>query len=325
MRMKIIGKSKLLISILLSVLIYCRTVFFILRHGTKLINSDCAAEIILADLLNKEHALMSTNWFYSTELKILDTNLFFKLGLWLSPDNWNVARTIAVAAALIIIFAVSFSLMHALKASKWCSCLFAAFTICPVGPWYGWNVLYNLYYVMHVATTMVTLALFVRFINRKNPVEKKWEIVLLTLISLLAGMVGIRRLMICIVPLWLASIVEYRDRFHRSEPRMILKMSYPLFWAMIGFVVYKVGLSKIYSVASTDTQTWYGFSLERIIRCISDLFGLYGWRSGVPIVSIQGLYNLISVFAIVLSLIIGLRVLFNYRGGGGAMMAADVW
>lgn len=50
---------------------YIADVLYIWFNGNNLLNSDVAAELILAKELNKEGTLLSTNWYYSTELSFL--------------------------------------------------------------------------------------------------------------------------------------------------------------------------------------------------------------------------------------------------------------
>ena len=58
--------------------------------------------MILADLLNREGSVISHNWFYSTELKVVNLQWFYRLGLLLFPDDWHLARTFGMAIALAL-------------------------------------------------------------------------------------------------------------------------------------------------------------------------------------------------------------------------------
>ena len=40
--------------------------------GKWIVDSDLASEMILSDLLNREGSIISQNWFYSTELKVVN-------------------------------------------------------------------------------------------------------------------------------------------------------------------------------------------------------------------------------------------------------------
>ncbi len=84
---------------------------FFLNHGRAMLDSDMAAEMVLADLMNQEHSLITKNWIYSTEIKAAGMQWFYCIGLWLSQDNWLVARTIGAAIALIL-FLLSWLSLH---------------------------------------------------------------------------------------------------------------------------------------------------------------------------------------------------------------------
>ena len=43
----------------------------------KLLDSDMSSEMVLAQLLAKENAALSTHWYYSTELRVLNTQLLY--------------------------------------------------------------------------------------------------------------------------------------------------------------------------------------------------------------------------------------------------------
>ena len=53
---------------------YLADVLYIWFHGNNVMNSDLAAELILAKELNREGTLLSTNWYYSSELRVLNTS-----------------------------------------------------------------------------------------------------------------------------------------------------------------------------------------------------------------------------------------------------------
>ena len=70
--------------------------------GKWIVDSDLASEMILSDLLNKEGSIISHNWFYSTELKVVNLQWFYRLGLLLFPDDWHLARTFGMAVTLAL-------------------------------------------------------------------------------------------------------------------------------------------------------------------------------------------------------------------------------
>ena len=65
---------------------YLFDLWYQLVPGKWIVDSDLASEMILSDLLNKEGSIISHNWFYSTELKVVNLQWFYRLGLLLFPE-----------------------------------------------------------------------------------------------------------------------------------------------------------------------------------------------------------------------------------------------
>ena len=59
--------------------------------------------MLLSHVLNSDGlAILSNKWFYSTELRVLNTQFVFKLCLFLFPVNWHAARMLSVAIFLAL-------------------------------------------------------------------------------------------------------------------------------------------------------------------------------------------------------------------------------
>src|SRR5699024_2994800 len=65
-----------------------------------LLDSDMSSDLLLGYVLRKEHTLLSTNWFYSTELRVFHNHLVFAPPFFLF-DNWLQVRTIGTAIILL--------------------------------------------------------------------------------------------------------------------------------------------------------------------------------------------------------------------------------
>ena len=53
------------------------------------INSDASSEMVLARQLVQERAILSKSWFYSTELRVLNTQLVYAFFFQFSAKNYN--------------------------------------------------------------------------------------------------------------------------------------------------------------------------------------------------------------------------------------------
>ena len=122
--------------------LYLWNVFYQVWQGQNLLDSDMASEIILADVLNKNHAILTNEWIYSTELEIFSMQWIYRLGLILFPWNWHLVRTFATAVAMAIFALLIIFLFHSMKKTKW-GFLAAMFAMFPCGGWYFWQTLFE--------------------------------------------------------------------------------------------------------------------------------------------------------------------------------------
>ena len=57
----------------------------------RLLDSDMSSEMILGQLLARNNGILSDQWYYSTELRVLNTQLIYALFFRLSR-NWKYER-----------------------------------------------------------------------------------------------------------------------------------------------------------------------------------------------------------------------------------------
>lgn len=56
-----------------------------------LLDGDASAELVLAEHLSRTNRILSEDWFYSTELRVVNTQLVFAL-LFKFFDRWRLVR-----------------------------------------------------------------------------------------------------------------------------------------------------------------------------------------------------------------------------------------
>ena len=82
------------------------TAFYLIAGYGAYLDSDMASELALAEQLVAEKSLFSSEWYYSTEVRLLNTQLIFTPLMALFGGNWQLVRT-AGCIALLAILAVS--------------------------------------------------------------------------------------------------------------------------------------------------------------------------------------------------------------------------
>ncbi len=301
--------------IMLAILYIFIVVFFGLK-GKLLINSDVSSEMILAQLLNEKGGFLTQEWHYSSELRVLNTQIIYKFGLLLSPNNWHVARTISVAIFLLILIVGACYLMWTVghkDLGPW----LAIACILPLGLWYGWNVVFDSYYVPHIAISLFSLGLFIRTNSNIGKKEKNITLVLLLLLSLLAGLGGVRQLMICYAPLFVSALCLFLKKIEASERKenlyLFISATAVLILAGLGYIINFKIFQNRYAFLSFRYSTWSDFSLQSIIDCISEYIMLFGWRGGLEVLSLDGLANVFCFLFGALSAGLAIWLLLKWR------------
>ena len=136
-------------------------VIFMVVYGRSLLDSDMASEMVLVAQLNKEGGVLSTAWYYSTELRVFCEQLLFKLGLAVFPQNWHAARTLAQAilSALVAVSGLYFLYGASLrKSAPW----LVGALLCPFGFWQMFHCVFGGFYYVHMIFVMLSMGLVLR-------------------------------------------------------------------------------------------------------------------------------------------------------------------
>lgn len=185
---------------ILTVVMSVRTVIYL--SGTSL-DSDASSELVLAEHLAETNRILSEDWIYSTELRVIDTQLVNSL-LFRLTDNW---RTVRIASGLIHQFLLSLSfffLCWKSKISLRSSLLSGSILLLPISIAYGRIVLYHNYYVPHIAFSFFSIGLLLGAMNKRS----KLDTILLLIIAYLSGLKGVRQLLITFAPAMLMFILR---------------------------------------------------------------------------------------------------------------------
>lgn len=298
-----------IISIVVFTMIYMSILRFILSTGISLLNSDVSTEMVLSAQLNREKEFLFTkNWFYGNEIRVLNTMPIFRISLAIFPNNWHYARLLSVAMLLLILAGSMIWLMCSIGQKKY-TFWAAIAVIAPFGRWYGWNVIFNSYYVPHIVISILSLSLvctIVRNDKKQHPSKKIVFTLLLFALGFFAGLGGVRQLMVCYVPLFAISIILLY-----LKAKQILPITFPAknifiissllcLFSVIGYSVNAVYLSKHYHFLYNNTTniSWKYFDLENYFSWISDFIALFGWQEEASIFSLAGIVNVLSLLLV---------------------------
>lgn len=281
---------------------YLFDLWYQLVPGKWIVDSDLASEMILSDLLNKEGTIISHNWFYSTELKVVNLQWFYRLGLLIFPHDWHLARTFGMAITLALFAAAMLFFVKCAglgRAGLW----MIGTLLWPFGQHYLVYAIYGGYYLVYTFFYMLVLALVLRSLNAdKKHCALQW--VLACVITAVAGMNGVKQLMVFHAPLCLAAAILLVLALHscgktdwkaaldacRKEVRLLAASLVTAMAAAAGYFVSNAVLSRMYDFKSYNFIVWNRdedwFTLDRILM---DFFHEFGYENGSGVFHFGGI------------------------------------
>lgn len=180
------------------------------------VDSDMASEMILANLLNQEGDLItSQNWMYSSEIRIFYVQIFYRLTLLLFPDNWYKARIVGNALLMICLLLSYFFItgkngLNLKNKGVWGAICLSM----PFGLWYFWYGVFGGFYFPHMILTLLSLGLALRMINSNSKKSLIIYSILLAIVCFISGLGGVKGIMSLYAPLLLCLLVLLIYRFH---------------------------------------------------------------------------------------------------------------
>ena len=281
---------------------YLFDLWYQLVPGKWIVDSDLASEMILSDLLNKEGTIISHNWFYSTELKVVNLQWFYRLGLLIFPNDWHLARTFGMAITLALFAAAMLFFVKCAglgRAGLW----MVGTLLWPFGQHYLVYAIYGGYYLVYTFFYMLVLALVLRSLNAdKKHCALQW--VLACVITAVAGMNGVKQLMVFHAPLCLAAAILLVLALHscgrtdwkaaldacRKEVRLLAASLVTAVAAAAGYFISNAVLSRMYDFKSYNFIVWNRdedwFTLDRILM---DFFHEFGYENGSGVFHFGGI------------------------------------
>lgn len=285
--------------------------FIHIKYGKMLLDSDMASEMVLSNLLNKEGGLLSKNYYYSTEIRVFQTQFFYRIGLLLFPENWHAARIIGSALALAIIVVLWLGISKTLKLKE-CGLWVAALIVFPGGYWYFWQTIYGGYYLTYIFFTVASIFCLVNFVDKKRKRKIVYAILFVAL-AVASGMNGIKQMMLLYAPLFIAAVVlflcnqsgrnvvdasnnraEFKDG--KTLKQVILdnsKTSQYVIASVVGVIAnlcgYLVNSRILVPNYNFLEFSWNCWNYMSFLNMIKEFIHSYGYIDGIPLFSVKGI------------------------------------
>ena len=284
----------------------------------KLLDGDASSEMVLSSILAEDGGILTTRWHYSTELRVLNTQLVFAPLFHVFSDWHKIRFTGAMIMQLILL--LSYGYYCQALGGKRIPCLIGAgLMLLPQSIAYGRIVLYHSYYLPHITFNFILFGLFIRLVRKEN--RHGFRSVAFFALSFGVGLGGIRHGMITFVPLLLTIAMRYSLYVKQKENekqiengmgqtflrQFILANMSSISWFM-GFMINSRVLSKIYSFGDHGGNMTTFPSAGEVMEVIREYFRLFGFDEWYPFFSIRGILAICVFFAGVLAVVCLIRI-----------------
>lgn len=296
------------------------TVFYLAAGYGAYLDSDMSSELVLAKHLASRHTLVSPDWYYSTEIRLLNTQLVFTPLMMLFSNNWQLVRASGCIILLLILAASCLYAARESGAKPSYSYIFAGLSICVISPIYAQNVIIGAYYIPHASLSLILMGMYMRWLRRRKGILLAG----LLGISFVMGASSVRYLLTAVLPLSGAVVWQFvfadQEELPRTESqRKALGVGIGV--ALSGVVGYALG-KWILPQQFNFGADYYGsigyasFSQHDLLKQLQTVsYGLLnaiGFQDAVPLFGVQGVINAMVLLELCVS---GLLVLRRLKSG----------
>ena len=287
--------------------------------GEHWINSDMAAEMIFSKLLAEEGRLIaSSNWYYSTEFRVLYTQLVMTPLHYIFTD-WHVIRVITNVVFYVLMLASFYFVCKLLKIRRRNVWLCALALFVPVSEAVMTHLQMGNTYMSHVILCFVTFGLFLRLCDREQRCHRGRYIVcavLFAAICVILGISGVRYMLDVLVPLIMTAGVfiirsggfqvfrteatkEHFVGFLKTEQVRYLFVSFAgLVCGGVGYLINALFISKRYPFQTYDTTNFIavheGVFWDRVQNALGELLQMFGYIENKPFLSLRGFITILA-------------------------------
>ena len=142
--------------------------WFLCGHADLLLDSDETSELKLGKLLAEKGGVLSRDWYYSNELRVLNTGLLSAL-FFRFTDSWHAVRLLTLYAAAALMLLAYLGYGKSVRGGRYFTALGIVLLLTFSRDYFAF-VLKGGYYLPHITITFVTLLLGEVFLrSEKRP------------------------------------------------------------------------------------------------------------------------------------------------------------
>ena len=309
--LKYSDKNKVFLLSASGILFFALLVFTFFYRCTAGMDADMASELVLAKECARAKTFWPRTWYYSTEFRLLNTQLISGI-LFLFTNKWVVVKALTAAICIIATVLAQSFLLRTLGIKKtWLRLLVCIMSVCPT-TYEVWNIItFGNFYVPHIVVGLVYIALFLKLCSQAEDKNKKRLAlkIIFFVLSFLNGSAGIRYVLSFQIPLLLSvffpKINNQIKKGDVSVKEFLLKDSY-VFFSGLAFLLCTAGygfnslvISKLYKFSSWSYTDLCGFDIGILKDEINFIFETAGFRKSAEALAPSGFVCVLSVIMLI--------------------------
>ncbi|HAC31755.1 MAG TPA: hypothetical protein DCF70_03935 [Treponema sp.] len=277
----------------------------------KFIDADLSSETLLALECVREKSLVPLGWGYSTEIRLLNTQLI-SAPLFVFIKSWDVVRALtSLVSCAILSLSCWFLLSKAGVKKTWLKLLGAAFVSCPWSSLQFYVIGWGNYYIPHIVLGFLTLSIFIPIANGTTG-NRKRSIAIFYLLAFVSGLSTIRYILIYQFPLALAVAILSVRRKERFVPvtlselkqcfwenKVVRTTLIALFLSGAGYVFNNAVLQRLYNFSQWNDVTFNHFGDVSLLKLLTTILRAFGYQENVAVFTPSGVINVCVYIAVV--------------------------
>lgn len=291
-----------LISVLLAVMLGS-IVYTVAMTTDANVNSDLAAEYLLAKECFLEKSILPLGWHYSTEIYILGKHLI-SAPMFLFTDNLAMIKTLTSLFCCFVLFGACWYVLSKLSIEKfWVKLLVCTLIICPFSSLTWYVIQWGTFYVPHVVFSLFYVGLFLELVRQtESGAVKKRTLFLFYGLAFLSGLSTIRYILNFQFPLTLvmilAKILEKETSIAEVQAfwfkdKKIFYSVVGLFLGGFGYIANNLVLQNLYSFSEWNTIAFCQLGDVALLDIFRATLQVFGFQEGVSVMTPMGIVNLL--------------------------------
>lgn len=313
---KLPNKQKIiLISSLLA--IFTVTILYTVQVSIiKHVNSDLASELLLGKECVLEKSFWPRGWYYSTEIRLINTQFFSALG-WLFTSNMSTVKTIQSFFTCLCLFWAEWYLLTQLEIKTfWLKLLIATLSFLP----FSWRAYYvgcgHNYYIPHAIFALIYVGTFIKIFLRPQTIKssrsRKIWLAFFYIWAFTAGLTSIRYIMNFVFPLFLTVIILEAKSTEENAARItdfkgfwlgnrqVFAATLGFFASGFGYVCNNLVLRHIYTFSQWNSMNFNNYGDTTLRDIILGIVDMFGYKQGIAALTPGGAINMLNYAALIL-------------------------